>query len=83
MTKIKVCDRCLKKIRPKVEDYYQVDTYEKGKLIKTGFLHKRCNEEMEKQKETVMKAFDMVGKATEKLGKMMGIEKEEVYEIKA
>ena len=80
--KIKICERCHKKIRPKVEDYFQIDSYEKGKLVKVGFLHKRCNVEMEKQKEALAKTFDTLGKMTLQLNEMLGLEKQPtLYEI--
>lgn len=81
--KIKICEKCRKEINEKKEDYFQIDSYEKGKLVKVGFLHKRCNVEMEKQKENLAKTFDMLGKMTLKLNDMLGLEKQPtLYEIK-
>ncbi len=78
-----ICERFKDKIYPKKEDYFQVNTYEKEKLVKIGFLHKKCNIQMSKEKEVIAKTFESIGKMSEKINDMVGLKEKPIeYEIK-
>lgn len=82
MPKIKICERCKQKIRPKVEDYFQVDTYERGKKIKEGYLHKKCNADMNKEKKVLGELLGKVIKLSDHVEKTIGIPQTINFEVK-
>ena len=84
MKKTKICDRCKLSIKEKSESYFEIITWEKGKEEKRGYLHKRCNEEMSRQKEQNNKLAEAVLSMTPKVNQMLkqiGIEDVKNFEI--
>jgi hypothetical protein len=84
--KVKICEKCQRKIRPKVEDYFQVDTYVKGKKVKEGFMHRKCHEEVEEEKRRTKRLLDSVEDMAARVGTLLddsGIKpKPQMFEIK-
>ena len=82
----KICDRCFNSIDTKKGDYYKIETYDKGKLAKTGYLHKACNEAIGKEREQTKQMLNMVGPLAARVNSMldsMGVDKQKmVVDIK-
>lgn len=71
------CDKCFEKIEVKSEDYYKVETFEKGKKVKEGYMHKRCNDKIDSQKKQELELMNVVMPLANRVNQMldnMGIE---------
>lgn len=80
------CERCHKGINEKKESYFRIETFEKGKKIKVGWLHKSCNiqmtDEREETKETLKVAKELASRLNDAMGQMGFETAVPTYEVK-
>lgn len=77
-----ICEKCFRNIN-KGDDYFMVTSFVKGKKFKEGFMHKKCNEEINKQNEQLAKTINGLGSMLPSIFKQIGIEPpEKIYEVK-
>lgn len=76
--KKKVCGKCMDIIKEK-DDYVRTSFFTKGTLVHEGYIHKRCNDDMNLQRE---KSMAMVNKYAAGIFSKLGMDKPQVMEIK-
>ena len=71
---MKICDKCKFPIKEKIEDYYQIDSFHKGKKVYTGYMHKSCSDILDKTKsEQTEKLLKMLGPMAGRVNAMMDV----------
>lgn len=68
----RICDKCKFLIKHKFEAYHQIDSFQDGRRVHTGYMHKSCNDKMSKETaEQNEKLLEMLGPMVSRVNAMM------------
>lgn len=75
-----VCVRCFKKVG-KHDNYFKIEIYSHGKKVTTNYMHKSCNDEMNRENRKIQKTIGRISEFIPSLFEEVGIQPKRTVRI--